>query len=690
VSFTNWYWIGSGIPYETYLRKRDIALQGAAPVVSAISDQTREVVRAMDGMRAEIQQVDRTLNWGFSAMLLGMGALNQTLQELLKAVKTPAQTAAMEQFDIARDCVRRGLFPEALDAINAALEGNSASPGYKMEWRFHFLKGTLHLGSFENHDTAIVDLNRAEACFLEAARYAKADFPRDAARGLTAASWACLVSSSGDKAIVQRAHEHAQRALEIWSREDSGEDIDGCADAHYQFAKVSAILGNISDLKTSLVAAFSRGYALVGRAADDGDIAKYDATNVAYQQFVEGRRSWFQREMQRRLALAERAGMNDTNTAGALSRFRSLSANASLEVLLRNVTPGGTPALSDSLSAAWDGAVQSCVAPFKVLIDKRTFSWSDIEAAALGGAKFRLEQDSSRRGVAELNSVPVVGTTTELTIWRNDSWGEPALPPWRQTLQVTPGGIGVRFCCSMFHATLTSNQNKRYDVSAEAVAVIQDGSGLDTVVMWPDSDEKRRGVTEPYLFVESSTSCFPAWTIVRTAAGDTEICKVAAGDVCVVPDGTHRRVLHAVRHTSASEVLRVVWSDGTALHATPNHLIRSAAGWRAVGDLRVGDSALDGDGGIKTVTSMSGCGWSDTYNIVVEGGIFVADGTTVHSFTRMLTVRTLLWSALGRHAASIEAAAITLYGALLSIRREVSLALRATPRRDLPAGGAPV
>jgi hypothetical protein len=40
MNYTNWYWVGSKVPYGEYLRRRNVALQGAAPVVSVLYERS--------------------------------------------------------------------------------------------------------------------------------------------------------------------------------------------------------------------------------------------------------------------------------------------------------------------------------------------------------------------------------------------------------------------------------------------------------------------------------------------------------------------------------------------------------------------------------------------------------------------------------------------------------------------------
>jgi len=111
---------------------------------------------------------------------------------LIQIAKTPAQTAAYEQFEIARYAFRQALYLECLEALAKAIGGDHTSPGYKLEWRFHQLQGVVRLGFF-GCETELVDPAQAEQSFLMAARYAKANAPAEAAKAFLSAGWSAFV-----------------------------------------------------------------------------------------------------------------------------------------------------------------------------------------------------------------------------------------------------------------------------------------------------------------------------------------------------------------------------------------------------------------------------------------------------------------------------------------------------------------
>jgi tetratricopeptide (TPR) repeat protein len=168
-----------------------------------------------------------TLQWGFSELLLSCGGLQDSLHQLIAIARTPSQTWAYEQFEIARDEFERQLYSESLESLRRAIDGHGSNAGYKTEYRFHFLLGTIRLGSYRNSDPTIVKPEEAELAFVNSARYAEHNHPEEAARALTSAGRAAFVQGQ-----LARASECTRRALSLSPRH---------APALYQLARLCCI-----------------------------------------------------------------------------------------------------------------------------------------------------------------------------------------------------------------------------------------------------------------------------------------------------------------------------------------------------------------------------------------------------------------------------------------------------------------
>jgi tetratricopeptide (TPR) repeat protein len=298
----DWY-PSSGLTYSSFIQQRSllndvVAAQrdSAQETVDAIAQSTRAVLgglgelqsslgssferldesladgfgrvdSAMAGLSHQLESLTSSFEWGFSAVLGSLGGMADSLSSLVKIARTPAQTSAYEQFDIARDAFRRQLYAESLEAIDHAINGHQASAGYKLEWRFHQLAGVIQLG-FVGCDAALVDHAAAEAAFLLACRYAKVDAPKAAAFALLSASWAAFVQGKLDDAL-----RHAEGAIGL--DKTLGEGL-------FQVAKVNVALGAPERAWPSLKQAIvlDSGYAI--KAAGDGEFNRYRSSLDAF------------------------------------------------------------------------------------------------------------------------------------------------------------------------------------------------------------------------------------------------------------------------------------------------------------------------------------------------------------------------------------------------------------------------
>lgn len=151
--------------------------------------------------------------------------LNVPLSNLKETAKTPDETCAAEQFDLARAALRRGSYHEAFTAIQTAINGDESHAGQSQNFRYQFLLGIIRLGSFQHHDPSLLDLDLAEQAFVTAGRDALAEFPLIAARAYLAAGWSSYCQGRSDAAA-----QHTQRAIMADAT---------LAEAHFQMAKIA-------------------------------------------------------------------------------------------------------------------------------------------------------------------------------------------------------------------------------------------------------------------------------------------------------------------------------------------------------------------------------------------------------------------------------------------------------------------
>ena len=302
---SNYVW-GTSLSHHDYLQAKSFvsdvqsATRNAAKKVSMdISRQTRDIIASNESLQREhlellnastdrtvgalndgferlsysmdtgfdrlsegISELNATFHWGFGAVLASLGHMNDTLSELVKIAKTPVQTVAFEHFEIARDAFRKRLYRESFEELDKAIFGDHTSAGYKLEWRFHQMKGTLQLG-FADCDMSLYDLAKAEESFLTAARYGETDYPHDAGRAFLSAGWAAYCQGKMKQALA-----HTEQAMAL--HPEIGE-------VFFQASKVQMALGDVASALPMLAKAIDidRFYAL--KAAGDGDFQQHDA-----------------------------------------------------------------------------------------------------------------------------------------------------------------------------------------------------------------------------------------------------------------------------------------------------------------------------------------------------------------------------------------------------------------------------
>jgi tetratricopeptide (TPR) repeat protein len=255
------------------LGERQIQVLGAvASEVSELRGELRggfeTICYGLKEISQGIDALDATFHWGFTEVLTAFGQVNASLEELVHLVKNPAQTWAYEQFETARQALRQRLYPEAVEALDHAINGFGPHVGYKLEYRFHYYLGIIYLGDTENTDQAVICLPKAEAAFLTAARYAKADSPNEAPVAMMAAGWAAYCQGK-----MRQALDHTQQAIVLDPKN---------SEAHFQLGKINMYLDNVDAGLACLWEAICihRNYSV--KAATDGDFQKHGQRLAEY------------------------------------------------------------------------------------------------------------------------------------------------------------------------------------------------------------------------------------------------------------------------------------------------------------------------------------------------------------------------------------------------------------------------
>jgi len=234
---------------------------GLADIDSTLNAGFDRLSYDLQDISSGISKLNATFHWGFGQLIAGIGHMNDTLSELVQIAKTPVQTVAFNHFEIARDAFRKGLLQESLEELDKAIKGDHTSPGYKLEWRFHQMVGIIRLG-FADCELALIDLKPAEESFLLAARYAKTDYPEDAARAFLSAGWAAYCQGKMKEALA-----YTEQALLLHPK---------LGEALFQAAKVRMALGEVDKALPVLAKALELDPLYALKAAGDGDFQKHD------------------------------------------------------------------------------------------------------------------------------------------------------------------------------------------------------------------------------------------------------------------------------------------------------------------------------------------------------------------------------------------------------------------------------
>jgi len=218
-------------------------------------------VRAVGEAGEAIERQTALLDWRLSEVVGGLGKIDTSLDTLIKLSRTPSQTWAYEQFEIARESFNRGLFSEAKNALDHAVNGYGSHTGYPLEPRFHYLLGTIYLTATGEGTENIVDLAASEKAFLRSAQVAGKQDVEMASRAYCAAGYAAYCQGG-----IEGARKHLDLAKSLDPRNAEAFFLSGKVYAHAGLAEAM-----VGDLATAIDS--NRRYAT--RAAADEVYQRY-------------------------------------------------------------------------------------------------------------------------------------------------------------------------------------------------------------------------------------------------------------------------------------------------------------------------------------------------------------------------------------------------------------------------------
>ncbi|MCX6861941.1 MAG: hypothetical protein NT050_03440 [Verrucomicrobia bacterium] len=213
-------------------------------------------------------RLSAAFTWSRGEVLASMGGMLVPTVELMADARSQAQSEAVQLFQVAREAFLERYFTESLEALNGALNtGSSLNAAGRLVWRIHLLRALVLLGSVDNTDPQIINPPQAEQSFLMAARYARSDYPLDAARALLGAGWAAYVQENGEANYRMRA---------AMTYTDEAHDLDSdLAEAQFQSAKFRMALGETDPALHSLRWLPVKERVMLLKASADGDFNRY-------------------------------------------------------------------------------------------------------------------------------------------------------------------------------------------------------------------------------------------------------------------------------------------------------------------------------------------------------------------------------------------------------------------------------
>jgi tetratricopeptide (TPR) repeat protein len=149
---------------------------------------------------ASIHDLSSVCELGFSKVAAHTARSNELLEDLVGLIKSQDQTWAREQYDLARDCIGRELWEDALGYADKAIHGNERNSGLHIEPVFHFLKGDILL-NYPEVGEGLTFVERALESYLAGAKYCANQNHSLKALCLLQASWCYYCLGNRDEAI---------------------------------------------------------------------------------------------------------------------------------------------------------------------------------------------------------------------------------------------------------------------------------------------------------------------------------------------------------------------------------------------------------------------------------------------------------------------------------------------------------
>ena len=610
----------------------------AARLTQQIEQSNRQVAGAIDSLTAQIHSglagIEASLDHGFSEVLAAVGIMQETLEELVRLAANPAKTAAYEHFVEAREAFQNGWYPECQEQLTKAMEGvEGVSSGYKMEWRFHYLKGLLYMGSNDNADhEAMADLALAEASFLLAAKYAVKEPPSTGYLELKeepeiqlnqlymgvvkrttdfGAFVEIFPGTDGLIHISHLAHERVDRVTDVVSEGDECLvrviEINDRGQVRLSLFKWE----NFLTIKEDLLGEFSTR--LPKAPTQHSYISKSFIAASRIAENLGGKEG-----INRALSHSEKALLNGPKYGeGHFQKARLYVQLDEIEAAIKHMLKAGE---------------QTPVYYAKIIAEPSFSNQKTAIDAALKSVRAEVVKELAKK-------VKKLISNYQSEINKYSLENHPTIQRWMQ-LSEEPTSLGLIEVCGYRDLGLHADKLAFFD----ALQIGEQNKQQEKL-----EAQKKLHLHQTDELSPQTANCFPIATRILTPTGHREIGDIAPGDT-VLSTNASGQLVHATvtakKTYGSSPITRIVLDGETRdLRTTAHHSFKTDAGWKRASQLQAGDTVLRVDDSgesrlvrIETITTEAP---EPVFNLHTTGPHnFIAEGVLAHNFTELRWLRT--------------------------------------------------
>lgn len=181
-------------------RVADAVATGFNQIDQTLSDGFANISLSLQDISGQLTLLTEVIDYGLAELIDAQNRTNALLEDLVTIAKHPEASRARERFEYAKSAFARGLYDDALEYIDQAIEGDQHASGFRLEAAFHYLRGEIYLSS---HDLVGTDfLSKAEMSFGDAAKYAAGENRTIHAMAEQMLSWTLYCQGKFEEALA--------------------------------------------------------------------------------------------------------------------------------------------------------------------------------------------------------------------------------------------------------------------------------------------------------------------------------------------------------------------------------------------------------------------------------------------------------------------------------------------------------